>query len=148
MYEDYSRISLPSKYYRELLGSSICVFNLNNSFIIENLINDTALKLKWHDLIDMTSGSLKKFLTPVFYNRQDIINLFSEIVSIRNRIIHSFRITYTKEEMGDYQILATKNKDGTQSIIDESFLLDFITKNNSLNAMLYEFRDQNPGPLS
>ena len=35
MYENYTRQSLPSKEYRELLGSAICVFNSNNSFIIE-----------------------------------------------------------------------------------------------------------------
>ena len=33
MYENYTRQSLPTKEYRELLGSAICVFNSNNSFI-------------------------------------------------------------------------------------------------------------------
>ena len=39
MYEEYSRQALPSKRYRELLGSSICVFNSNNQFIIENILS-------------------------------------------------------------------------------------------------------------
>lgn len=38
MYEHYSRQCLPSKKYRELLGSAVCVFNSNNSFIIENIL--------------------------------------------------------------------------------------------------------------
>lgn len=38
MYEKYSRQALPEKQYRELLGSALCVFNSNNSFIIENIL--------------------------------------------------------------------------------------------------------------
>lgn len=38
MYEEYSKQALPSKKYRELLGSALCVFNSNNSFIIENIL--------------------------------------------------------------------------------------------------------------
>ena len=37
MYEPYTRQSLPSKEYRELLGSALCVFSSNNGFIIENI---------------------------------------------------------------------------------------------------------------
>lgn len=33
MYEPYTRQSLPSKEYRELLGSALCVFSSNNGFI-------------------------------------------------------------------------------------------------------------------
>lgn len=40
MYENYTRHSLPDKEYRELLGSAICVFNSNNSFIIENVLRE------------------------------------------------------------------------------------------------------------
>ena len=32
MYEPYTRQSLPSKEYRELLGSALCVFSSNNGF--------------------------------------------------------------------------------------------------------------------
>lgn len=38
MYEDYTRQSLPEKYYRELLGTALCVFNSNNAFIIETIL--------------------------------------------------------------------------------------------------------------
>ena len=38
MYEEYSRQALPSKKYRELLGSALCVFNSNNAFVIENIL--------------------------------------------------------------------------------------------------------------
>jgi len=36
MYESYTRQALPSKNYRELIGTAICVFNSNNSFVIED----------------------------------------------------------------------------------------------------------------
>ena len=39
MYENYTRQSLPSRKYRELLGSAVCVFNSNNSFVIENILS-------------------------------------------------------------------------------------------------------------
>ena len=51
MYENYSRQSLPTKEYRELLGSALCVFSSNNGFIIENIIN-TDDSFNWYDLID------------------------------------------------------------------------------------------------
>lgn len=38
MYESYTRQSLPTKKYRELLGSAMCVFCSNNAFLIENII--------------------------------------------------------------------------------------------------------------
>ena len=59
MYEKYTRQSLPSKRYRELLGSAMCVFNSNNSFVIENILNNQD-HYSWYDLIDMESGRLFK----------------------------------------------------------------------------------------
>ena len=58
MYEDYSRQVLPSKKYRELLGSAICVFNSNNQFVIENILHVDSSKFNWYELTDMTSGEL------------------------------------------------------------------------------------------
>lgn len=37
VYERYTRQSLPTKEYREVLGTALCVFNSSNGFIIENL---------------------------------------------------------------------------------------------------------------
>ena len=49
MYEDYTRQSLPSKEYRELLGSALCVFNSNNAFIIENILReDGGANYNWY----------------------------------------------------------------------------------------------------
>ena len=65
--------------------------------------------------------------------------LFSEIVEMRNRIIHGFRITSKQGE----QILATKTrkKDGNiQFEITKEYLLDFIKKNEELSDMLYKYR--------
>ena len=59
MSESYTRQALPSKKYRELIGTAICVFNSNNSFVIENILRaDQTGKYEWHKLIDETSGDL------------------------------------------------------------------------------------------
>ena len=56
MYEDYSRQSLPSRKYRELLGSSICVFNSNNQFIIENILKTDNENYDWYKLTEADSS--------------------------------------------------------------------------------------------
>lgn len=139
MYESYTRQSLPSKYYRELLGSAICVFNSNNSFIIENILrNDIQENYTWYDLIDKTSGQLKQPLAITITSKAGpaIANLFNDLVEKRNRIIHSFQITDTDGE----QRLATKNKNNNQYVITESDLLEFIEQNQQLCSALHDFR--------
>ena len=59
MYERYTRQALPSKEYRELLGSAICVFNSNNAFVIENILRTDGRNYDWYSLIDKESGKLK-----------------------------------------------------------------------------------------
>jgi hypothetical protein len=138
MYEDYTRQSLPSKKYRELLGSALCVFNSNNSFIIENILSLDGTYYSWYDLIDRTSGNLsdpiEKTITKASGNK--IAVLFREIVDKRNRIIHSFQFT---DEDGE-QRLATKEKNNKQYIITEEYLLNFIKDNQELCALLHKFR--------
>ncbi|WP_231559178.1 MULTISPECIES: hypothetical protein [Bacillus] len=57
IYEEYSNQSLPSRKYRELLGSAICVFNSTNVFFIENILKkDEGNWFNWQELIDYTSG--------------------------------------------------------------------------------------------
>lgn len=138
MYENYSRQALPSKKYRELLGSALCVFNSNNSFIIENILRfDNESEYDWHILIDSSSGDLehpiKKTITEV--SNTNISKIFSELIRMRNRIIHSFQITHE-----DQQILATKEKNGKQFLITEHYLLEFIKKNDDLSDLLHELR--------
>lgn len=144
MYEDYSRQSLPSKKYRELLGSAVCVFNSNNAFIIENILkNDHRNEYSWHNLIDHTSGRLKKPIEKTITRQSNsvIAKAFDEIVEIRNRIMHSFQVTsYEESDDVNGQILATKYKDGTQEIVTINFLLDFIKKNEDLAVRLDDFR--------
>jgi hypothetical protein len=52
MYENYTRQALPSKKYRELLGSALCVFNANNAFVIENILrsddNHSSTQANWN----------------------------------------------------------------------------------------------------
>jgi hypothetical protein len=146
MYEDYSHQSVPSKKYRELIGTAVCVFNSNNGFIIENILRiDNDKTYDWFELIDRTSGRLlnpiKETITKA--SNDSIANLFEELVEIRNRIIHSFRITATEAMSSDNddQILATKHKNsGTQEIITEEYIMNFIRKNDELSSMLHSFR--------
>jgi len=143
MYENYTRQSLPERKYRELLGSAICVFNSNNSFVIENILNDTKLEATWYELIDKESGQLKSYIEKRIQNEcqlgKEIYLLFSELVDMRNRIIHSFQITAKDGR----QILATKTRisgGNKQFIVTEDYLYDFIAKNEALSTLLYELR--------
>ena len=145
MYESYTRQALPSKKYRELIGTAICVFNSNNSFVIENILRaDQTGKYEWHKLIDETSGDLapaiKKTITAS--SNTTISKLFGEIIAIRNRIAHSFQIEAPAgiTDNPNDQILATKYKDGRQEIITEEYLLNFINLNQELSTKLHQFR--------
>ena len=139
MYENYTRQSLPTKEYRELLGSAICVFNSNNSFIIENILReDEGRNYSWYDLIDKTSGQLKAAINDTITTKagSEIAQIFSDLVDKRNRIIHSFQITNDDKE----QILATKDKQHNQFVITKEYLLDFIKGNEVLSDKLYTYR--------
>lgn len=139
MYEFYSRQSLPSKEYRELLGSAVCVFNANNSFIIENILkSDDESAYNWYNLIDRMSGTLSDPIKKTISKKSDntIADLFNDICKKRNRIIHSFLITSADGE----QILATKDKNNNQYYITEKLLMEFIKINGRLSRLLHDFR--------
>lgn len=137
MYEEYSRQALPSKKYRELLGTAICVFNSNNQFIIENILRMDNSKYSWNTLIDRTSGQLSKPIQETITINSDtkIAELFSLLVDKRNRIIHSFQVSVANE-----QILSTKTKNHDQFNITEAYLLEFIKDNEKLSTMMHKFR--------
>lgn len=139
MYEEYSRQSLPSKRYRELLGSAICVFNSNNQFIIENILRIDDSNYSWYELIDKTSGDLSQPVKQTISKNSDtkIAMLFLSIIAQRNRILHSFQVTENEQ-----QILRTKTKKNEQFTITESYLLKFIKDNDKLCLMLDQLRDQ------
>jgi len=138
MYEGYTRQALPSREYRELLGSAICVFNSNNSFVIENILRENNVDYSWYDLIDKESGKLMQPIKNTITKASDtqIACLFEAIINKRNRIVHSFQITDTDGK----QKLATKNKQNIQFVITEEYLLNFIKDNEKLCDMLYSFR--------
>lgn len=147
MYENYTRQSLASKEYRELLGTTIYVFNANNAFIIENILrNDESKKYTWHSLMDLTSGKLIKKAKQTILNEaqnqnneelgNEIIDLFQKLIEMRNRIIHSFAITDTSNK----QILSTKDKNNRQFIISIEILMKFIKDNEKLALLLHDFR--------
>ena len=141
MYRSYTRQSLPTNEYLELLGIALCVFSSNNGFMIENIIK-TDDSISWYELVDLESGNLKNYISETISIKEDntvIQNLFLEIVNMRNRIVHGFRIT---SESGE-QILATKTlkKYGdVQFEITKEFLLDFIIKNEKLSDLLHQYR--------
>ena len=141
VYESYTRQSLPAKEYRELLGTALCVFNSNNGFIIENILR-TNTSVDWYELIDKESGLLRTIISETISKEcetTEIEDLFLKIVSMRNRIIHSFRITSNSGE----QVLATKSrkKEGNiQFEITEEYLMDFIKKNEMLSELLHQYR--------
>ncbi len=140
MYESYTRQALPSKEYRELIGSSICVFNSNNSFIIENLIRfgSDLSNSDWYDLVDKVSGKLVPIIEENIKDDlgKEIAIKFKEIVEKRNRIVHSFQIT----DKDGKQRLATKEKTDFQFIVDEEYLLKFIKDNEELSSLLHRLR--------
>lgn len=141
MGKNYTRQSLPTKEYCELLGCALCVFSSNNGFMIENIIN-TNDSFDWYELIDKESGSLRNSISETISRKcgnAEIEDLFLEIVNMRNRIIHSFRITSKDGE----QVLATKTrkKDGNiQFIITNEYLIEFIKKNEKLSDLLHQYR--------
>ena len=133
-----TRISLPEERYLLLLGIAMSVFSSNNSFIIENILR-TDPSHSWYELIDRESGKLKPIVKEIFLKRSDfqIFEKFSEIVEMRNRIIHGFRITSKSGE----QILGTKVKNsGEQFEITENYLIKFIKFNDELSSMLTKYR--------
>lgn len=102
---------------------------------------DEIGKYDWYHLIDFESGKLKGTVHEVISSRcgTEIENLVATIVNMRNRIIHSFRVT---SENGE-QVLATKEKakDGNrQFYITEDYLLEFIRLNQQLSDKLHNLR--------
>ena len=142
MYEEYTRQSLPEKYYRELLGTALCVFNSNNAFIIETILRmDISGEYDWYHLTDLESGRLRPSVHNVISTQcgSDVEDLFLNLIERRNRIIHSYRITNSSSQ----QVLATKTmiKDGNvQFEITEDYLLEFIKLNDKLTSMLHNLR--------
>lgn len=139
MYEKYTRQSLPSKKYRELLGSSITVFNSNNSFIVENYLKiETSNSFDWYSLIDMTSGRLKNSVQSEIKKASNlkIMEKFGKLVEKRNRIVHSFQIT----DIDGEQRLASKDRNHVQFVITEDYLYQFIRENEVLSEMLHKLR--------
>ncbi|UUV99150.1 selenium binding protein [Vagococcus luciliae] len=139
MYEKFTRQLLPSKKYRELLGSSITVFNSNTSFVIENYLKiETSNSFDWYSLIDMTSGRLKNSVQSEIKKASNlkIMEKFEELVEKRNRIVHSFQIT----DIDGEQRLASKDRNHVQFVITENYLHRFIKENEELSEMLHKLR--------
>lgn len=140
MYESYTKQALPSREYRELLGTAICVFNSNINFVVENILRlDDEERYNWRELIDKYSSNLQEILqNKLGEDGAEIIPLFKKIIQSRNRIVHSYHITE-----GDEQILATKDREekgGEQFTITKDYLSDFICMNDKLSSLLHDLR--------
>lgn len=135
MYEEYTRQSLPDSDYRELLGTAICAFNQNNAFVIENLLRK-GCDGDWWALTNNTSGPIANKLKKAIGCDSNLSKLFAELVDERNRIVHSFQITYDGK-----QVLQTLDKDMNQSRITKERIIEFIENNGQLSAMLHDYRD-------
>ena len=88
--------------------------------------------------MDRTSGNLSKPISDTITNKvgSKIATLFNQLVTQRNRIIHSFQIT----DKDDEQKLATKDKKNNQYVITKEILLEFIKNNEELSTELHKFR--------
>lgn len=142
MYESYTRQSLADREYRSLLGTSIYVFNSNNSFLIENFLytDFDDKRLTWYSLTDKTSGGLSEKIRGQISNTDDLNNaldLFDNLTERRNRIIHGFPVTSDNGE----QILCTKDKENTQYYIDKKYMEKFIQDNEKLALLLDNIRE-------
>lgn len=119
-----------------------CCSMPNSGFLIKNILYANVSPDSWYDWIDKTFGQLKTHLSNTISKKsgnKDIENLFLEIVEMRNRIIHGFRITSKEGE----QILATKERKENghlQFEITPKYLMDFIEKNDKLSDLLHEYR--------
>lgn len=135
-----TRQSLPPEDHLALLGACLCAFNSNNAFIIENILGSDEYNLSWYDLVDLEAGRLRPHVENIITKKSgsvSIANLFNEVVSMRNRIIHSFQITVDD----GMQMLATKvKKTHEQFLITEDYLVSFLKKNEQLCDLLHEYR--------
>lgn len=139
-----TRQALPPENYLILLDASLCVFSSNNVFVIENILRIDRSNLAWHDLIDLESGQLKPHVARTITKKSgdsSIASLFNEIVSMRNRIIHSLQIT-AEDGM---QVLATKVKKAHEQFrITEDYLVSFLKQIEELSDLLHEHRGYQP----
>lgn len=149
MRSQYSNQPVSDPEYMTLLGTALYVFNANNAFIIENMLNISDYRDWWH-LIDQESGTIDsmiqgKHYSSVFNEHDEILRLFHDLVLRRNRIIHSFPITsYKESDDPDGQILHTKEKieaGNKQFTINKHFLLNFIKDNERLCQLLDNLRN-------
>ncbi|OUO89924.1 hypothetical protein B5F40_08805 [Gordonibacter sp. An230] len=135
-----TRQALPPDNYLLLLGASMCVFNANYAFVVENILRTSLCTKSWYELIDLESGWLKPHIAETISKEAgstDIADLFEEVVDMRNRIVHSFQTTV---ENGD-QMLSTKvRRTHEQFRITEDYLREFIEKNERLSGLLHSFR--------
>lgn len=137
-----TRLSLPEEEYTELLGSALYAFDCNFSFVIENIINSHKSNKDWYVLNGRASkdNDVSKELLKILDGDKDnrIYKTFRDLISSRNRIVHSFPCT-TKDNK---QMLRTLNDKKEQYYISKEYLLDFIKKNEEFCNLLYDFREE------
>ncbi|WP_156314362.1 selenium binding protein [Lacticaseibacillus camelliae] len=133
---------MPSEELRMLVGTSIITFNSNTQFLIENFLAKAMPKNEdWWTLTDVEAGVVyercHQFLVDL--HRNDIADMFFDLVQRRNRIVHCFQFSHSDGS----QALATLTRRTHQQFeIDKAYLLRFIKDNESLALLLDDFRNQ------
>lgn len=138
-----TRFALPEEDYLTLLGEVIYVFNSNAAFLVENLLHAGAPD--WYALIDMTSGQLHKDAKKWLVDEEDerVLELFGELGFERNRIIHSFPVTYEgRQELRTKTKATERDNPNCQYQVDCKLLRSFIDRNQELSDELYKCRDR------
>ena len=136
--------SLPDEEYLTLLGEAVYVFNSNASFLVENLLHSGAPD--WHALVDKTSGRLQEAAKRWLVNEEDerILELFDELRNDRDRIVHSFPVTYEwRQELRTKVKAKDEERLNYQYQIDRDLLCSFTDRNQELSDELYKCRDRN-----
>ncbi|WP_288760352.1 selenium binding protein [uncultured Lacticaseibacillus sp.] len=137
MYDtNLTRQSLPDGDLSFLVGVAIVVFNANTQTLIHNYLDDFKESGEdWWTLTDVEAGPLKNKTKDYLLSNdyREIYSCFQDLISQRNRIVHSFSITLPDETQG-LNTLDKKTHD--QFVVDKKYLEAFISKNSDFSTLL------------
>ncbi len=138
--------SITDEEFLKLLGIALWVFNSNCHFIIEMTDKEhhNNSEESWYKLKNLSAGKLKDHKNNVEnILGKEIFNIFNKIIEIRNSIVHSFP-TGEKVDGNVIPMYMGKN-DNKYTIIDKTYLIEFIKLNEKLNGLIYEKRGDKHG---
>lgn len=112
MRSQYSNQPVSDPEYMTLLGTTLYVFNANNAFIIENMLNISDYRDWWY-LIDQESGTINsmiqgKHYSSAFNGHDEILYLFHEDVIELSIAFQSLHTRNQMIQMDKYYVLKKK----------------------------------------